>query len=503
MSRNSDLRRWDWVQPAPFEVERPRLPWWTMLPGRLLLIAAPVITAVLLARLLKQIARRLYRYPVLILGAIGMLALGAVEGWTIAIVVVADMAALGMLWWHLHPASFAVVERQLRSEGRRLVVYAPGWRRTVRFSELHKRAGRSCYYPQITRVRSDGWRDRVSVKLLRGQCPDDYAHRASQLAHSFGATSCRIRVERPRRICLDFLHRDPLTAVIEPPPLAHPATVVDLRKVLLGVTEAGRPWRVRLLGRHLLFVASTGAGKSSGPWSMLWHLAPAIRSGLIQVFGIDPKGGMELGRAPDLFTRLVYNNGIEAVELLEHIATLTRQRAEQFRRDGVHEWHAGTGAPCVLLIVDELADVIAYQPDAKLRARANMALQTITSQGRAPGVCVIGEVQDPRKGVIDFRHLFPIRVALRLDEPDQVDLVLGDGARDRGAACHEIDPNTPGVGWVKVDGHPEPVRVRAFHLTDTHLAELTAYITHGSSSLLRLDPRRLDHSKEAGHGRIG
>ncbi len=32
-----------WVDPAPLEVERPRLPWWTMLPRKLLLIASPVL----------------------------------------------------------------------------------------------------------------------------------------------------------------------------------------------------------------------------------------------------------------------------------------------------------------------------------------------------------------------------------------------------------------------------------------------------------------------------
>ena len=40
----------------------------------------------------------------------------------------------------------------------------------------------------------------------------------------------------------------------------------------------------------------------------------------MQVFGIDPKGGMELGRAPRLFQRLVCSNGADAVELLEHVA---------------------------------------------------------------------------------------------------------------------------------------------------------------------------------------
>ena len=32
-----------WVDPAPLEVERPRLPWWSMLPRKLLLAASPII----------------------------------------------------------------------------------------------------------------------------------------------------------------------------------------------------------------------------------------------------------------------------------------------------------------------------------------------------------------------------------------------------------------------------------------------------------------------------
>jgi S-DNA-T family DNA segregation ATPase FtsK/SpoIIIE len=91
---------------------------------------------------------------------------------------------------------------------------------------------------------------------------------------------------------------------------------------------------------------------------------------------------------------------------------------------------------------------------------------------------VLGELQDPRKSVVDFRHLFPVRVALRLDEPAQVDMVLGDGVRERGATAHEIPESTPGVAWVKVDGQRDPDRVRAFHITDTDLDALTAYVTN-------------------------
>lgn len=472
------MRRRDWVDPAPLEVDRPRLPWWTLLPNKLLAAASPVILAGLLVWLVVYVVRRLYRYPVLITVSVAAAVSVWAYGWLRPALLLGCLGMLGAVWWRVHPSSFErVVWRQVRSEYRRLGVYAFRWRRTMVFADLDKTVRRSVFVPRLCRVRSDGWRDRVTVKLLPGQSPTLFAMRAEALAHSFGATSCRVRTVKPRRIVLDLVHANPLTRAIEPPALpAEHAGSVDLRKLTIGRSETGRPWRVRLVGNHLLVAGSTGAGKASVAWSLLWALAPAIRSGLVQVFGIDPKGGMELGKAPDVFTRLVCTNGPDAVELLEHVATLVRQRAEGFRQQGRRSWSPDSGAPFVLLVVDELADVIAYQPDRKLRERANLALQVIASQGRAPGVAVLGELQDPRKSVVDFRHLFPVRVALRLDEPTQVDMVLGDGVRDRGATAHEVPESTPGVAWVKVDGQRDPDRVRAFHITDTHLDTLTAYL---------------------------
>ena len=277
------------------------------------------------------------------------------------------------------------------------------------------------------------------------------------------------------------------------PCLAEPGTVVDLARVVIGRTEVGRPWLLRLADRHILVAGVSDAGKSSVLWAVLRALAPAIRAGLVQVCGIDPKGGMELGRALGLFQRLVCTNGADAVEMLEHVVIVTRQRAEALRRQGVRKWSPASGQPFVLLVIDELADVIAYQPDNGLRKRANAALQSILSQGRAPGVCVIGQIQDPRKEIIDFRHLFSTKIAMRLDEPQQVDMVLGGGVRERGAAAHEISEDTPGVAWVKIDGRRDPDRVRAFHSTDADLDELCAYITAGRHDA----PRPLTGSEAA------
>jgi DNA segregation ATPase FtsK/SpoIIIE, S-DNA-T family len=477
------MSRLAWTDPASLEVERPRLPWWTLLPRKLLLAASPIIALVVVVMVLMFTARRIWRYPLFLIGGTILAGLGVGYSWWVPVWLAAGLAVASVLWVWAHPDSFdRTVMRQVRSEWRRALVYAWPWRRVMLFSELTKRTGhhqRRTHYPTLRRVRAEGWRDRVSVTLLHGQCADTYATHAAELANSFRAHSCPVRVDRPRRIWLDFLHTDPLAQPLAAPPLAEPGTVVDLARVVIGRTETGRPWMLRLTDRHVLVAGVSDAGKSSVMWAVLRALAPWIRSGMVQVFGIDPKGGMELGRAPDLFQRLVCTNGAEAIALLEHVATLTRHRAETLRRQRVRKWTPGSGQPFVLLIVDELADVIAYQPDNSLRKRANLALQSILSQGRAPGVCVIGQLQDPRKEIIDFRHLFPVKIAMRLDEPQQVDMVLGDGVRQRGAAAQEISEDTPGVAWVKIDGRREPDRARAFHSTDADLDELCDYLTTG------------------------
>ena len=55
-------------------------------------------------------------------------------------------------------------------------------------------------------------------------------------------------------------------------------------------------------------------------------------------------------------------------------------------------------------------------------------------------------------------------------------LVLGDGAHDRGARCEDIsaDPATgAGVGFMRLEASPDPVRVRAGFVTDADIQSMT------------------------------
>jgi DNA segregation ATPase FtsK/SpoIIIE, S-DNA-T family len=105
----------------------------------------------------------------------------------------------------------------------------------------------------------------------------------------------------------------------------------------------------------------------------------------------------------------------------------------------------------------------------------------LLSQGRAPGVCVVGAVQDPRKDVLSLRYLFPTRIALRCTDRIQPDLVLGEGARALGARADRISADTPGVAYVMSDGDVAPLRVRTAWVDDQQIEELAAHATPPSA----------------------
>ncbi|MCP5787160.1 hypothetical protein NL329_30035, partial [Klebsiella pneumoniae] len=85
---------------------------------------------------------------------------------------------------------------------------------------------------------------------------------------------------------------------------------------------------------------------------------------------------------------------------------------------------------------------------------------------------------------VSMRDLFPIRILLRVTEPEHVALTLGQGARDRGAAADLIDDSTPGVAYVGQDGAPEAVRVRFTHVTDDDITALVEHYTPGAAPML-------------------
>jgi DNA segregation ATPase FtsK/SpoIIIE, S-DNA-T family len=432
-----------------------------------------IIWAVQLARLLWRLTWFIVTHP--ILDAIG--AVLAYDwlwlGWPglVALVLLVASALVGL--WLLCPAWFTRLIGDRARNRWRAWFYRRHWHAAMTLGGLAPMYRKRVLVPVLVGVRASRSVDVVTVRLATGQAPADFADRAASLAHAFGAELCRVRDLGPGLITLEFVRADTLAEPFGALPF--PAEV-NLSALPVGQAEDGGPWLLRLLGTHVLIAGATGSGKGSVIWSAVRALLPAIVGGWCQVWALDPKR-MELSFGKPIFARYA-DHAAEMVKLLEEAVAVMHDRAAQF--GGItRTFTPSVVFPFLVVLVDEMAFITAYQPDRDLRKRAEAAIATLTSQGRSVGVCVVGALQDPRKDVISLRNLFPTRVALRLDESDQVDMVLGDGARDRGALADEISPLSltgAGVGYVRLEASPDPVRVRAAYVTDADIREMAAIV---------------------------
>lgn len=73
--------------------------------------------------------------------------------------------------------------------------------------------------PVLGKVTATSPVDRVAVRLVSGQSPDDFAHVADNLAHGFGAILCRIREAGQGRLVLEFVRKDTLAAPVPALPI--------------------------------------------------------------------------------------------------------------------------------------------------------------------------------------------------------------------------------------------------------------------------------------------
>lgn len=370
---------------------------------------------------------------------------------------------VSLVWRRCWPVSYRVqvADRSFRWHTRRWL--RRNWASVMDACGLSRRgpARMPVQTPALTRL---GWEDSQLVavpRLLTGQTVDDVDAVSERLRVALNANRLRVLPDSALTGCrLVWSFGDPLAEMF-----CHPVpneADICLDEVVLGRTEDGAAWRLPVRTSTLV-AGSTGAGKGSVLWSLALGLAPAVKAGLVQLHGIDLKGGMELGPGRALFTRYA-TDAAEAVVMLEDAVTRCEQRAT--RLAGVTRLHQPTTAePLVVVVIDELASLVAYLPDRDLLKRAEAALSRLLSIGRAPGFYVFAFLQDPRKETVRMRHLFTQAIALRLRDKEEATMVHGEGAVNGGARCHKISRATPGVGYV-IGEDGLIVKVRAGFVTD-------------------------------------
>lgn len=389
----------------------------------------------------------------------------------VALVVV---AVLGPILWRIaYPASFERLARPRLSQAWRLPAYRLYWPHVASRCGLvvtpRTEDHTACEVAKLRRLQvAPAGIERLLVQVPVGLTFDDVAARVEAVGQAFGSRSARVVRARPGRVWIELVRRDVLARVVSP--IA--STDTDLAGLPVGLADDGESWRMRLSGTHTLIAGATGSGKGSVLWSLMASLAPALRDGWAQVWAIDPKGGMELGLGRGCFARFEGGDAEAMCDLLEEAVKVKNERAARLAATGQRLHSPTADDPHLVIVVDELATLTAFAERAVTR-RIDQAMGLLLTQGRAVGISVVAAVQDPGKDVVTWRDLFPTRIALRVDNPIQVDMVLGEGARDSGARADEINELMPGVGYVRVEGTRAIRRVRAAYLTDDDVVVLS------------------------------
>ncbi|WP_322861666.1 FtsK/SpoIIIE domain-containing protein [Mycobacterium europaeum] len=403
-------------------------------------------------------------------------------------------------WAWLDPRLFqAWVTEPVRHRWLTWSRYTRSWESVCTLHGLTARLGERTLVPTLQSVQIGKTTDVLQLRIVTGQSLTDWHKQADGLAAAWRADRITIRSIAPGEVRITLMRGDVLANPVDLP-MPTSTAAVDLRAVRIGITENRHWWHVPLLGHHVLIAGATGAGKGSVLWSLIAGIAPEVKTGLVRLCVIDPKGGMELGAGAPMFTVFTHDAADNTVHMLRQLVTVMHARANRLR--GHTRLHTPTPSePLFVVVIDEIAALTSYVTDRKSRTEIEQLLGLLLSQGRAVGISVVAAVQDPAKDTLPVRQLFTVRIGLRLTEASQTTMVLGQGARDAGAECDRIADATPGVGYMLVDGGAQPVRARAFHVTDHDITTLATRFRRptGRPSSNR-QPRNDDSGQASGEG---
>ncbi|QIS00940.1 hypothetical protein F5X71_00095 [Nocardia brasiliensis] len=159
-------------------------------------------------------------FPMISVPLGGAVAAGVLLGWPYGFALVGVFIA-GMVAWRLRsPRTF---ERWITGRARTRFLawrrYRLGWSGRLTACKLTVAHGTGLLVPRRVSVAVGAAVDVVRVRMLQGQCPADWESRADNLAHTFGATDCRVRIAGPGLVELRFRRADALADPFELPPI--------------------------------------------------------------------------------------------------------------------------------------------------------------------------------------------------------------------------------------------------------------------------------------------
>ena len=339
----------------------------------------------------------------------------------------------------------------------------------------------------------DAWGWTAHVMLRKGTTTAHAIARIPEIESGLGLRPGSVRIlpdqKRADRLTMRIIENDPHA---EPIPWPGQWVTSISKPMEIGLSEDGRPVRVLLLRRNVLIGGIMGAGKSG-----ILNLIIANLAGCRDVimWGIDMKGGMEIQPWAECFDRLAFTPG-QAVQLFKDAVTRLDERAARMASEGKRVWESTPDDPALVIVVDEWAE---------LPAEAREFADSIARRGRAVAVNLIAATQRPTQDAMGkgtaIRSQMDIRICLRVREPRDTDLILGQGMVNSGWHAYKL--RQPGEFLISSPDHTLPERNRAYLLTDArrdyHASQCSPVLrppTAGQTEMSRTAPEHHPQTAE-------
>ncbi|MCP3420341.1 FtsK/SpoIIIE domain-containing protein [Nocardioides pinisoli] len=256
---------------------------------------------------------------------------------------------------------------------------------------------------------------------------------------------------------------------------------VSLNSLPFGVCEDGTPLTLGLLELNMLFGGTPGGGKSGGLTALLCGIARLENVALI---GLDPK---RVEQAPWVrrFSRIAKTD-YDATDVLVRLRDEMERRYEWLERSGLKKFgpeQFTKERPLLVLVVDELADLVAVAVDREEKAaetERSTLIRRIIAKGRAAGIVTVQATQKPQSDVVPtaLRDLTQMRVAYATTNPAMTDTILGAGMAQQGGEAHMISAKERGVCFVVNETSRTPRRARTYWVPDKEVEGIAERYAH-------------------------
>jgi len=345
--------------------------------------------------------------------------------------------------------------------------------------------------PQLLGVQQVGCTVKALAWQSDGMKIEDWKSQADRIAPAFNAQDCKVRAVwkdgelQPKRVELELLTRNPFKRPVGVEFIdfhLDPGNVLPLEGNVTSMRRDGSGYGLAE-GRHLLVVGETGSGKSNYLRARMYANRYAIGAGLLEVWGADGGGGVEISYMEHLFARTCYGDGKDLDEFngeefgeqfalfFEDAVRIMIRRLKDLRGDDVV--HTPTpDAPALEVIVDELLVFDSAFVNGQHRKRIYSSIELIQRQGRKARVRIVGCAQDANMEDLPVRRGFTDRRVYRVKEAIQVDMAAGRGVWERGGKSDQIPVWQQGTSFEEREGGTTPEQIRDAFVSNTEIREL-------------------------------